>query len=379
MNNKIDIAICIPSKNEEKTIRNVVEIVALGINEYFPEKKAVIINADNNSTDRTKEEFFIADTGGVQKLYIATNNIGKGENIKNFLNYAVGAEIPFMGTIDSDLRSIEPIWIYKLLKPLMDEQVDYVTPVYKRNRYEGNTTNHLCYPLLFSLFGDSVRQPIAGDFAFTLNFSKYLLNNLENDSSYKYGIDITMTLTAMLNGLKLKEVYLGEKIHNSSFSKMIPMFEEVAQSLISVLNRDLCLNSNRKSVMIDKDTNCEAIQEQYNRPSDLSIQNRKDEVEKLYHETEFNYLRGSLDKIEKFLSSKILYTKNDWICTLRELVDIICSTELSEDSIQYLSKELLVHYLVRVLSYFEEIDGKKSAEVEDLLNEQAFLLKKEIN
>jgi hypothetical protein len=64
---------------------------------------------------------------------------------------------------------------------------------------------------------------------------------------------------------------------------------------------------------------------------------------------------------------------------LKELVDIICSTELSQDSIQYLSKELLVHYLVRVLSYFKEIDGKESAEVEDLLNEQAFLLKKEIN
>ena len=43
-------------------------------------------------------------------------------------------------------------------------------PVYRRNRYEGNTTNHLASPLLAAVLGVHVQQPIAGDFAFNRAF-----------------------------------------------------------------------------------------------------------------------------------------------------------------------------------------------------------------
>jgi len=52
---KADILVGIPSYNNEKTIGQVVRAVQFGLAKYFPKHKALIMNADGGSTDRTRE------------------------------------------------------------------------------------------------------------------------------------------------------------------------------------------------------------------------------------------------------------------------------------------------------------------------------------
>jgi len=74
-----DIAVVIPSYNEADSISYPTKMVSEGLVKYFPDKKSVIINADNASPDKT-EDVFLNTITNVPKIYITTpkNTPGKG-------------------------------------------------------------------------------------------------------------------------------------------------------------------------------------------------------------------------------------------------------------------------------------------------------------
>ena len=50
-----DIVVGIPSYNNVRTIRHVVQAVQTGLSKYFPQFNSVIINSDGGSKDGTRE------------------------------------------------------------------------------------------------------------------------------------------------------------------------------------------------------------------------------------------------------------------------------------------------------------------------------------
>lgn len=92
--------------------------------------------------------------------------------------------------MDSDLRSITPEWTELLLEPVYEEGFDYVAPIYARPKFDGTITNGIVYPLMRPLYGNRVRQPIAGDFGFSGNLAKFYLTKEIGDTDVgRLGID----------------------------------------------------------------------------------------------------------------------------------------------------------------------------------------------
>ncbi|MBW2600033.1 MAG: glycosyltransferase, partial [Deltaproteobacteria bacterium] len=169
MKDKFDVVVGIPSYNEAKTIGYVTRMAGEGLARYFPDAKSIIVNCDNNSSDGTKEAFLSAEIPGrVKKKYISTPEgvKGKGNNLYNLFQFCRDAEAKVTIVVDADLRSITPKWIKYLGHPIKDGQ-DFVAPFYSRHQFDATITNHLCYPLMFSLARVDIRQPIGGDFAFS--------------------------------------------------------------------------------------------------------------------------------------------------------------------------------------------------------------------
>ena len=233
--NKYDIVVGIPSYNESDTISHVTETVGEGLDKYFSEKKSIIVNVDNNSPDNTKEAFLNTKTH-VEKKYISTAHgiRGKGNNILNLLNFAkqVGAEVIIV--VDADLKSITKEWIEYLGRPVTEGH-DYVIPLYSRHQFDGTITNHICYPIIFGMLSMDIRQPIGGEFAFSQRFVKHLLKQSWNESTRQYGIDIFMSLSAVLGGFKICQSGLGAKVHKASAPKLGIMFEQVVETLLTIL------------------------------------------------------------------------------------------------------------------------------------------------
>jgi glycosyltransferase involved in cell wall biosynthesis len=234
-----EIIVGIPSYKEVDNIAYPTDVASRGLMEFFPDCKSVIINVDNNSPDGTKDAFLSTPTK-VPKIYISTpeGTLGKGNNLRNLFKATVELDAKYVVIVDADLKSITPSWIRYLGEPLIGG-FDLVTPIYVRHKYDGTITNHIAYPLLRSLFGLRVRQPIGGDFGFTGKLARaYLSEKLWNDKVANFGIDIWMTTIAIARGFNVCQAFLGApKIHRAKdpAADLSMMFTQVVSTLFDLM------------------------------------------------------------------------------------------------------------------------------------------------
>ena len=224
-----DILIGIPSYNNGKTIGHVVQAVQAGLNKYFPDKKSILVNSDGGSNDNTRE---IVDSTTIDnyrsillshrvksfhKIVTPYHGLpGKGSAFRTIFEIADALKVKACAVVDSDLRSITPEWIDLLISPILDDGYDYVAPYYLRHKYDGTITNMIVYPLTSVLYGRKIRQPIGGDFGFSGSIASfYLKKDVWDTDVARYGIDIWMTTTAIANGFKICQSFLGAKIHDT--------------------------------------------------------------------------------------------------------------------------------------------------------------------
>ena len=233
----IEFIVGIPSYKEADTIPFVTRQVDHGLTKYFSNLKSIIVNVDNNSEDNTKGAFLSTKTK-TPKHYITTPKEvrGKGNNFLNLYTFAKKHAKTLKGgvAVDADLRSITPEWIKHLGEPIL-KGYDYALPLYSRHQFDGTITNHICYPLLYGLLGEDLRQPIGGEFGFSPPLIKYWLEQKWDSSARQYGIDVFMTLHTIFGNFRICEVGLGAKIHKASGPKLGPMFTQVITTLFEIL------------------------------------------------------------------------------------------------------------------------------------------------
>ena len=234
-----DIIVGIPSYNEADCISVPTDTASRGLEEYFPQAKSVIINVDNNSKDGTRDAFMDTPTK-VPKIYISTPEgvKGKGNNLRNLFKAAVELNTQAVAVVDADLKSITPQWIQYLVEPLMG-RFDYVSPIYLRHKYDGTITNHIAYPMIRTLGGLRVRQPIGGDFGFSGRAARaFLAEKLWTDKTGNFGIDIWMTTIAVARQFNVCQAFLGTpKIHRAKdpAGDLAPMFKQVVATLFDLM------------------------------------------------------------------------------------------------------------------------------------------------
>ncbi len=235
-----EMVVAIPSYREAELIGYPASQAALGLKQYFGDKKYVLINCDNDSDDGTKEAFFAADTGDVPQIYISTppGVRGKGNNFRNLFRKVVELGARAVVVVDADLKSITPRWIKHLGEPLFND-FGYVAPLYVRHKYDGTITNSIAYPLTRALYGRRVRQPIGGDFGFSGELARiYLAATSWTEAVSQFGIDIWMTTLAMNNNIPICQAYMGRpKIHKPKDpgSDLGPMFSQVVGTIFDLM------------------------------------------------------------------------------------------------------------------------------------------------
>lgn len=234
-----DLVVGIPSLNEADSIAVPTAAAGRGLAEFFPDLEAAIVNVDNCSTDGTREAFLATPTP-CPKIYVSTPEgvRGKGNNLHNLFQAAVELGARAVVMVDADLKTITPSWIRYLAEPVLDG-FDYVSPIYVRHKYDGTITNHIAYPMLRSLCGLRVRQPIGGDFGFSGKYARALLSErLWNEHTAHFGIDIWMTTIAIARKFEVCQAFLGSpKGHKPKdpAADLGPMFTQVVGTLFALM------------------------------------------------------------------------------------------------------------------------------------------------
>ncbi len=244
-----DLLVGIPSFNNAGTVAHVAKTVAAGLRAHFPDASPVIVNADGGSKDGTSD-VIAKSTDGIPTITGAyVGPPGKGSAFRAIFEVATQLGVEACAVVDSDLRSITPEWIKRLISPIKSGAADYVTPLYARHKFDGTITNNVAYPLTRALYGLRLRQPIGGEFGFSPALARDFLDgaalggaNVWDTDVARFGIDIYMTTTALVRGTRIAQAFLGAKIHDPKDpgADLAPMFTQVTSTLfrLAIANPD---------------------------------------------------------------------------------------------------------------------------------------------
>ena len=229
-----DLLVGIPSFRNAGTVGHVAATAARGLRENFPDAKVVLVNADGGSEDGTPDRVreAVTDIPVVTGRYVGPP--GKGSAFRAIFEAALALNVRACAVVDSDLRSITPEWIGRLIGPVTRGEADYVAPLYARHKHDGTITNTIAYPLTRALYGLRIRQPIGGEFGFHADLARaYLAQPVWESDVARFGIDIFMTTTAIARHSRIAQAFLGAKVHDPKdpSADLGPMFVQVVGTL----------------------------------------------------------------------------------------------------------------------------------------------------
>lgn len=236
-----DLVVGIPSYNNAGSIAHVARAVEAGLREGFPGSSAVLVSSDGGSRDGTQDVL----RGAVRGLPVIAGSYvglpGKGSALRAVFECTAALGARAGAVVDSDLRSITPQWVQRLLGPVVGGTADYVTPLYARHKHDGTITNTIAYPLTRALYGVRIRQPIGGEFGFSGDLARRFAEDGNWDGHIaRFGIDIFMTTTALVSGARVAQAFLGAKIHDPKDpgADLAPMFTQVVGTLFDLAGRN---------------------------------------------------------------------------------------------------------------------------------------------
>jgi hypothetical protein len=363
------VYVCIPSYNEAQNIQAITKVVDEGLQllkKTYPSAEVHIINADSASTDNTIK-LFEATTTITSKTSIKNISQGKGLNLFSFIDLALRDGADYYLTIDADITSARPDWIQNLLTPLIKGRADFSTPLYERSRYDGCITLHFAYPTMLALTGQPIRQPIGGDFAFNRTVAELIKNTPRPEAAQAYGIDIFLTLLSALHGLKIAQVPLGKKIHASGLGKLEGMFPQVAVTAAFLMHnngqqRELVHTNHPSHTGITEDT--PHLADKDKRALYVKVTEQLTELP--------NWLPLSVIDIARQARETDEYvTMSDeiWAETLTAWYQAIRTVDLTD--VPKLAKELFPFFVLRRVSFWNEVADMSAPEVESVVRNQA--------
>lgn len=237
-----EILVGVPSFENEKTVKHVIESTASGLQEHFPDKSALVMLSDGGSLDNTREQALSAEIpNSVDRIVTIYRGLaGKGSAFRAIFEAGAELGVDYCMVADADLRTDLASWVKYHVTPLIEEGMDYLTPNYARHKFDGTITNNVCFPTTTALYGTKVRQPIGGDFAISGDLVEHYADQDEWETDVaRFGIDIWMTTTAICEGFEIGQTNLGAKIHDPKDpgETLGPMFKEVVGTLFRMADR----------------------------------------------------------------------------------------------------------------------------------------------
>jgi glucosylglycerate synthase len=253
---EVDILVGLPTHNNAKTIEPVIQAIQAGILKCFPRERAVIINADGGSQDGTPDLVTgasIDDVRRVSNVYtlrtlhaISTQYARSpepGTALRTILAAADLLRAKACVVVSPDSTTIEPDWLQQLARPVYHDNFDLVSPIYRRQKFEGVLMRNLLYPMTRAIYGYRIREPYASEFAISGRLATdFLTKEIWADEGRRMGAEICLTITAITGKYRVCQAFLGTKTHpDRSASDLVATMRRTAGALFSFLDSNVSL------------------------------------------------------------------------------------------------------------------------------------------
>lgn len=250
---EVDILIGVPTHNNAKTIETVIQAIQAGILKCFPRDRVVIVNPDGGSRDGTPDIVTgasIDDVRHVSKLYtlrtlhcISTQygeNLELGTALRTILSAGELMRAKVCVVISPESTTIEPDWIQKLARPVYKDSFDLMTPIYRRHKFEGLLMRNLLYPMTRALYGYSLREPYAPEFAISGRLATdFLTADIWSEDLGRSGPEMCLATRAMTGNYRIGQSFLGTRAPvEGGSTDVVAAIRRTAGVLFSCMDKD---------------------------------------------------------------------------------------------------------------------------------------------
>jgi glucosylglycerate synthase len=224
---RAEILIAVATFNDERTIGPVLTAARAALLQ-FPQQKAVIVHVDGGSSDSTMQrakdtlqgEAFFSQVSypvyPIHRLEVSHQSIpGKDSAYRTIFLLAQELQAKACCVVGGD-AVVTPDWVASLVQPVLEMGFDLAVPLYRGNKYDGLLVKAMVYPIVRSLFGKRIRQPIGNDFAYSLPLIQRCLSLQWDTEAVRREIDLWINMQAVQDQMKLCQVYLGSRSFKSA-------------------------------------------------------------------------------------------------------------------------------------------------------------------
>jgi hypothetical protein len=215
-----ELAIGLLTFENASTIAAVIDTMRLGLDKHFADVPAVLINVDAGSSDSTPDRVKESGMAMVsarleapvaERAAVPFHGIpGRGALLR--LTWAIARRLGVRALIclEADVPSVTHEWIDRLARPVLEGAADVVIPAHARRRYDGTITNLLLAPLVRTLLGRRLHQPLGGPAALSARALALTLDDQPRPSP-REATDLWVTAVAIAEGLNVWEAWLGQR------------------------------------------------------------------------------------------------------------------------------------------------------------------------
>lgn len=244
---RADLVIGLPSYNNPQQAAHVTHVALKGLRQYYPHLRTVLVNADAGLKATTRQAIIAQASRNGHNSHIVSSRyegvLGQGSACAALLDAALALDAKAIIILDSYSHGITPNWIAGLAHLILEDKADLVLPRYRRwLSADGILNDLIAYPLLRTLYGKSIRHPMASDFALSPQLATAVLDeDVWGTAVAKLGFSPWLVSYGIVAGWRVAQSALGEKVvapetaYRAQNKKVAVQFQRCFQDTTSVL------------------------------------------------------------------------------------------------------------------------------------------------
>jgi glucosyl-3-phosphoglycerate synthase len=226
------ISVCIPARDEQRTIGPIVSCVRRELIELVPLVDELLV-VDDHSIDATGET--AAAAGAIVVRAVDSALPGKGAAMARAVAGTSGDVVVFL---DGDVENFSARFVTGLVGPLLDDaetmlvKATYERPVNGGPTGGGRVTELVARPLISLFFPalEAIRQPLAGETA----VRRSVLDEVVLAAGYGVELALLIDVAERYGSGALAQVDLGERLHrNRPLEQLAPQARDVLAAALA--------------------------------------------------------------------------------------------------------------------------------------------------
>jgi len=379
---EVDILIGMATCNDAKTAGDVILAVRAGLLKCFARQRAVIINVDCASQDGTPDlvrAASISDIPHASNLHalrtlhcVSTQVAGEpygGAALHTILAAADLLRASTCAVFAPDSTAIEPDWVERLVRPVLRDNFDLVTPTYRRHKFDALLVRNLLYPMTRALYGRRLREPYALDFAFSGKLGTHFLGeDVWTQDSAQTGAETLLTVSAMSGDFRIAQSFLGERSRrDQSASDLVPAIRRTVGALFWSLEGNYPLWSSAKESQAvatmgpDHEVSVDPIRADRTRLYEMFVHGVA-ELEPVLKSILSPATMVELQKVTRQAEDSLRYPDELWVQTIYEFAASYHKSVISRD---HIIQALAPLYRGRAFTFLADNGDASGDEVED--------------